>query len=320
MNLPDLKIPDLRNMFATIVADLRARRLLPAVGVIAVALIAIPLLLSQSASTRTPNLPTLPAIKIGTAHPVVGHVQHSSPATNYLTGPAHDPFKAPPATNVTAKGSGTPKASETTGTRGTTDTSTKTASAHTGTTSGSKSVKVATKSPAKVYVSYRPQLLFGTADHPLRSSDDLPRYAALGPKDQAVLFYLGLEKNARTVVFLVPNGTTVSGTGECSPKPSSCRYLAIRPGDNVTLTTQAGSQYALRYRSVHKLTSHHPFKVGASAYGQALISWAAGFMAPLKSLSYAVGTGLLTIHLGSSAPALQIHEITTTMSATSTTG
>jgi hypothetical protein len=317
MNLPDIKIPDVRNMFATIVADLRARRLLPAVGVIAAALIAIPLLLSQSASTRTPNLPTLPAIKIGTARPVVGHVQHSSPAPNYLTGPAHDPFKAAPATSVAAKASGTTKVPTTTGHHRATTRSTKTSTAHSGTTSGSKSVKVATKSPAAVYVSYRPLLRFGTADQPLTSYGNLPRYAPLGPSKGAVLFYLGLEKNARTALFLVPTGTTVSGDGECSPNPSPCRYLSLRPGDHVVLTTQAGSQYALHYRSVHELKSHHPFTLWYSKYGAAVLSWAAGFLAPLKSLTYTAGTGLLTIQLGSSAPAPQI---TTTMSATSTTG
>jgi hypothetical protein len=320
MNLPGIKIPDLRNMFATIVADLRARHLFPAIGVIAAALIAIPLLLSQGASTRTPSLASLPPVSIGTAQPVAGHVRHSAPATNYLTGPAHDPFKAPPSAKVISKASGTTKAPTTTGTHGTATTSTKTVSAHTRSTSGTKPVKVATKSPARVYVSYHPELLFGVAKQPLTSSDDLPRYAALGPKSEAVLFYLGLEKNARTVVFLVPNGITVSGSGECSPNPSSCRYLSLRPGDNVALTTKAGNQYELRYRAVHKVTSHHPFKLGISTYGQALVSWAAGFMAPLKSLSYAVTTGLLTVHLGSSAPAMQIQEITTTTGAAATTG
>lgn len=319
MKLPEINPTDVRSMFATVVADLRARHLLPAVGVIVAALVAIPLLLSQGASTRAPSLGQLPAVKITSpAHPVSGHVRHSSPAPNYLRGPAHDPFKAPPAAKkVAAEAGHSIKASTTT--HATTPSSTKTVATHHKTTSGSKAVKVTTKAPTKVYVSYRPQLFFGVANHPLTSSDDLSRYAALGPKNQAAVFYLGLEKNARSALFLVPNGTTVSGDGECSPSASSCRYLSIRPGDKVVLTTQAGNQYALHYRAVHKLTSHHPFKLSVNAYGQALVRWAAGFMAPLKSLTYAVTTGLLTIRLGSSAPAPQIHAITAQLATGTTT-
>jgi hypothetical protein len=331
MKLPEIKIPDVGNAGVKLVSDLKARRLLPALGVIVVALIAIPLLLSKGADTQSPDLPPPPVVHIGTARPVVGHVRHPSRGTNFLAGPAHDPFVAPPAVRQASSKAGGATKVTTKAQKTASSARTKKVAAHTKVTSGSKPVKVVTRSLPKVYVSYRPQLLFGAANKPLTSYVNPPRDSEFVQSKGLVLLYLGLEKNARTVVFLVPNGTTVAGKGECSPSTSNCRYLLMRPGDNVTLTSQpsgqTASEYALHYRSVHERRSHHHYTLWYSKPGLGIVLWSSSFLKPLRSLSYTAAAGLLTIHLGSLAPAPKTSELrtssaagTTTTSTTSTTG
>jgi uncharacterized protein YndB with AHSA1/START domain len=124
-------------------------------------------------------------------------------------------------------------------------------------------------------------------------------------------------------VFLVPTATTVSGGGECSPSAQQCRYLTLRPGEHVLLTSQpqgkSATEYTLNYRSVRKTRTRHKVQRGVDAYGQAVVSWAAGFLAPLKSLHFATATGLLTIHLPSLVAAALTPQITG-LAETTTTG
>lgn len=308
----------LTDALRSLTSDLRARRLLPIVAVLLAALIALPILLSRSGSASpVPSAGILPAVT--TPSVTTGHAgQSSTVASNYLNGPSHDPFVQPstqstasnpssahPATGAAVTLPAAATAAKATATGGaTSSTVTRTVTVTTTTTTPVKA-----DPPAKpVYVAYRPSFRFGAVSGKQVSYQQLRRYELLTSKAGAVLDYLGVERDRRSVVFLLAPNVIPAGSAKCSPSLARCTYLIVKPGAVVKLAVRSAdgaiSAYELRYLRVVRQTSTQAFKPAVSTRGQQVIRYARKLVPELSKMSYSASTGLLSIAVGHAVAAL----------------
>jgi hypothetical protein len=116
------------------------------------------------------------------------------------------------------------------------------------------------------YYSYRPDVRFGVA-----GSEDLHAYknlpmASLLPKENPVVIFIGATEDGSRVVFDVSSEvTTVSGSGRCVGGDQNCGLLFMREGDAVTLPTTSGRAYRLAVDSIDFIQVERPKPASASA-------------------------------------------------------
>ncbi len=302
-----MNLDGLRHALSSLVTDLRKRRLLPVVGLLIIALIAIPIVLAKSGTaTDVPSAGVLPAVTTPTLS--AGSSKHREPSNNFRTGPAHNPFLTKTSTTVTTGASTsstttpTGGSTTTTGGSGSTTTPVRTVTVTVPTRSSTTTSTPPTTTPKPVYTAYQADVEFGEAGRPLKSYPRIQRYQALPSARNPIVAYLGVEHDRKTAVFVIAADATPAGSGECSPSASKCTYLALEPGNEVLLLVQtssgASSEYQLKYVGVRKATSAKEVRDVISPNGKRLIDWAAKFMNPLKQMTYDASTGLIDIRLG----------------------
>jgi hypothetical protein len=320
---------DLRDRLASVVADLRARRLLPILLLLIAAAVAIPLLLSKSG--KPANLAPLPPAPSVTAPSPVASTSSShrhEPSQNYLTGPSHDPFvsttatpsaastrtsssvSASVSTTATTRSPGTPTAG-TSHAATTATTRSPAASTVTVTTPATtKTVSTTTTVPAKPgpYTNYQVEVSLlqqGVATTPT-VFHNLARDQLLPTDTDPFSTFLGVRTDKQTAVFVLTSDTTVTGSGDCAPSATQCTFLTLTPGEGVTaVVTPSGgapSTFTLRYVKLTKVVSNAS-TVTVDPTGATDIKAASAYVSQLKTIAYAQYTGLLSIDLGSTVPA-----------------
>jgi hypothetical protein len=306
-----MRLPSLPPVLAELIADLRRHRLLPVVGVLVVALIAIPLVLSNS-GTSAPPVPVAAA----PAQPDPTGVSLQRRKGTAVNGPAghyRNPFVTQVAATSTASSAasrqGSSARSTSTGAATTSNSSAGTRTTATTTTSTTPTTEATTPvvtKPARAYVHYRVRLALDSAGGQSRVFHDPARFALIPSSKSVAVAFLGVERDGRTAVFLLGNNPVVEGDGRCSPSPSRCSYLTMQPGAQMRIAERPSGRpavgYRLRYVAVHKAIVKTA-DTTTSAAGKALIEWAATFMPALKSLRFDRWTGLLSIGLGHTARA-----------------
>lgn len=239
------------NFLHDTLGDLRERRLWLVAVALVVALIAVPVLLSKSATNtpvaQTPK--TAPATATpATALPAVS--VSSSPAHSRLTGKAHDPFtqQQHAAASAMTHTSGSPVTStsgaptssvgsvpsSTWNPSPTTPTATAPASTTTPTTTPKPAPTGLTKTQA-----YQVALSITNSNGGFNTIDPLERLSIVPSAQDARLVELGVLKGGKRVLFGVEPGTVLSGPGTCTPGPIDCEILSLGANQVENLSRQS---------------------------------------------------------------------------------
>jgi hypothetical protein len=263
-----------------IVTDLRQRRLWIVAVALAVALVAIPVLLSKKASsTPVAQLPSTGAsASLSTGGPAV--TVEGTPNQSQLSGKGRNPFTPQAAASHVSGGSaaaaaaaggsagaigavgsaaggatgsvGTIPGAGSTGTGGSTDTG--------GGSVASPPAPVApvtppTPSPApspspapqpqpaglRDTQSYRVALSVTNSSGGLNRIDPLERLSVVPSQSDPMLVELGVLKGGHRVLFAVQPGTVVRGPGSCTPGPIDCEVLSLATNQVENVSEQVPS-------------------------------------------------------------------------------
>jgi hypothetical protein len=315
-----MKIPHPETLLRALYDDLRSRRLLPVVGALIVALVAIPLLLSDGGGTPAAHPLASTGSSAGGVGGVPGITVTTTPNGSKLPRHGHDPFiqqVRARATAVAASASASRAAASTAAAAASAASSTPatpapaTASPPTPvatTTPSQHPATPPTSAPKPLYVTYSAKLRFGTAGTKLRTYDHLDRFAPLPSLRKLMVVYLGVERDGRTAVFLVSSEVAPGGEGSCRPSRTRCIYLYMKPGQKEiflsTLPSGDVRETVLRYVRVeiHRSTKLPATKV--SRDGRRVVHWVGHRLLPsLARLRYARRTGLISSTLSTRGPA-----------------
>jgi hypothetical protein len=249
-----------RALLSKLVKDLRANRLWPLAIVLLVAIVAVPIALSKSAS-RTPVAPRaqVPAPSGSTSLPAL-NVQSSS-SKSRLPGRGRDPFAGQASTTPgPATGTTGSAGASTSGTTGTTVASGAGGTTTSGSGSTAAPTTVPTTPPSIIHKpkpkpapsglsstqSYDVSLEITNSAGGLDSIDPLQRLSVLPSERQALLVELGVLKGGSRVLFAVLPGAVLGGPGVCTPGPVDCEILSLAQGQTeaVGVKTSSGQSWS----------------------------------------------------------------------------
>jgi hypothetical protein len=252
----------------TIFQDLVERRLWPVALVLVIALIAIPVLLSNPASDTagsptTPIPPAAPATGSGGSlsafQPVVNtEGSKSSEIRKSLKGfDSKDPFKVP----TLSTGGGTVDQSAATGVTGG-GAGTTTVGSDTSTSLGSGSVPgsgssdsqgtsgsgESTQSGEVKFYTWTATVRFGTGDDVDKlDKKRMERFRALPSSENPVVVFMGVTTNGKNAVFLVSAATGTTGEGDCEPD-DTCTFLYMKAGDTQSFEAVGKDDQVVTYK------------------------------------------------------------------------
>jgi hypothetical protein len=296
----NLKVPPFA---ADVFYDLRERRLLPLVALVAVAILAVPFLLGSSEEPVPPPTAAEGAEEAAelevTGQPTLTVVQAKPGLRDYRkrlrgrtpTNPFKQKYTGLPAgaelestVETSPSGLAGGESSEVSVTdEGDTvtvevdeDGGSGSAPSSPGTGAGSGPGRGAT-GPAPddgtQFYAYRPDLRFGIAGSgQLKEYTDLP-VASLLPKENPVMIFLGATEPGDRVVFDVSSEVVlVKGGGRCIGGRLSCGLLFIREGESVTLLTEVpGRTFQLAIDSIDFVPVDRPKPASSSSAGESQV-------------------------------------------------
>lgn len=234
--------------------DLREKRLWPVAVLLALAIVAIPLLLTKSAAQPTADQTAIPTPTEDTR---VAVSRDDGDAASSGTGSALDRFAegdpfTPPG-RIAAKGGGVAASASTAG-------PSDGESGAIGGGGGSDSPASSPDSPVPPPVTrtettafeYVADVTFWNGDRRrqlrgLRKLDMLPNQSA------PVLIFMGTSGQGGNAVFLVDSTLKTTGEGHCVPNRANCAYVHIGPGSEQLFTTETGDAYRLRVDEIRRV-------------------------------------------------------------------
>jgi hypothetical protein len=264
---PDVKVPAvIENLYR----DLRDRKLLPIVGLLLVAIVAVPIALSASgstpASTAAPTAEIVPADAPEAQAAVLAEnpglrdyrkrldaLKKANPfdqqfETSGLAGT--EVSSGTESTTSTTESGAAPVTGGDLGTSTSTgstspSTSTTEPSTSTGSSGGSVDAEPAGESEISFYT-FKLDLHFGV-EGDVKEHRNVKLLDVLSP----VGTFLGATLEADRAVFaLSSNIVAVTGDGDCAPSPDSCDFLSLDEGGSVTMTYQREGTEPANYRLV----------------------------------------------------------------------
>jgi hypothetical protein len=270
--------------------DLRDRHLLLPAVLLAVALVAVPVLLTRHSSSAAPPPSTSPKASGSEAVPAV--VTQELGVTNYKkrldSGQSKDPFQGPsstqhvskkvkhasitdaniPSTSTSSTGSGSASSTDTSATTSSSSVPPSTsppvsATGGTSTTSpssgGSASQPTHHGQPSVQRYTYRISVKVGEPGK-LASRPDVSSLALLPSKSRPVVSFL--QADGRQALFNVSSDVdSVKGDGRCAPKPAHCQYIRMKPGDKASFHyAPSNKRFNLVLEDIHavKIGHAHP--------------------------------------------------------------
>lgn len=315
----DLDMSVFSRLFGRITSEFGQKRLWPVAAVLLAAIVAVPVLLSNSASPSSPqaSLPAIPPAS-GTSLPTIN--AQATPTTSHLTGSAHNPFatSASAASSVTSSG-GTSIGSGGTSTLGVG--STVTGASSTGTSTGSTGTSGAGSStvssggtgstppsitgnskpkPAPTGLSstqsYDVAMAITNADGGVDTFGQMARLSAVPDSQRPLLVELGVLQGGKRVLFAVQPGTVINGPGTCTPGPIDCEVLSLSQDETESVSSQGGGATLFAVTAITAVghssaAAADRARQAASAFGRAVVD-RDGFSLPALSLfKYESSTG-----------------------------
>ncbi len=251
--------------------DLREKRLWPVALVLAVALVAIPVVLRKPAETAAPatvqpvrtapdpkDLKALATVKLDES----GAGRGSSLGTFDPSDPFRPPKKVTKASHqesgaestVTGNQSAAPTGDSGSAGGGTTAPTGggETGSAGGGTTAPTGGGETGSQPKQTVRYRYVVDVTF-TANGRERRIKGVERLSILPSEASPLLLFLGVTPSAENAVFLVDSTLQAAGDGRCKPTGSQCAFLYLSPGSEQEFTNETGDSYTLRIDEIRKV-------------------------------------------------------------------
>jgi hypothetical protein len=241
--------------------DLRAKRLAPVAAVLALALVAVPVVLSKPSEEPAPppttarkapdpkDLKALASVKLEQADDRGSSLDVFDPS---------DPFRPPRKVTKPAKQEGDVASSvegETPSSGGGETPSTgDTGSTGGGTTGGGETPSTGGGDAPTTTVQYRYVVdVTFIANGRKRHIKGMERLDMLPSQDSPLLLFLGVSANAGNAVFLVDSTLEAAGEGKCKPRASDCAFLYLGAGSEHEFTNEEGDSYTLRIDEIRKV-------------------------------------------------------------------
>ncbi|MFN2617396.1 MAG: hypothetical protein ABR581_09765 [Thermoleophilaceae bacterium] len=238
--------------------DLRDRRLLPVAVLLALAIVAAPVLLMRHAAAPTPAPPTAapPQLKPLTALASLDKVR--KPPLRALS--AKDPFggrHVPKLTSLAdaaalagAKG-GSTEGSGSAGGSGSSGGGGSTSAPTGGVTQPAPTYGYRPPASTKrVAYTFQADVAFGDPQRP-RERRGLKRFAMLPDSTAPLLVFLGVDSSESNAVFLVDASLSQSGEGRCGD--AACSFIELGPGNEHMFRDTQGHDYLLRVDQIRKV-------------------------------------------------------------------
>jgi hypothetical protein len=274
IKLPELKVPD---FLLDLYYDLRERHLLPLVAVLAIAIVAVPILLSQSSGSDTPEESGATESAIAAQSAVGANsrvlVTKSAPGLRDLDRRlrrlhAKDPFRPAPQ-EAEESSSGTAGESEAApGESSGSSTETATESPAPSSTTPSEGGAEPTSGPGNItYFSYAIDVRVVTGSSQAGGSGDssgnstvrrnLPELTMLPSRDTPAAVYMGSTKDGKKALMLISSDVqAIFGDGKCVLGSDSCELLAMEPGVPETFVYGgAGRTFKIELQKIHLVTT-----------------------------------------------------------------
>jgi hypothetical protein len=265
-----------------LIDDLRTRRLWPIAAALLVALVAVPVLLSNSGSSPAVGSQAQPPAPAATALPAVS-VQGAA-AHVRLSGHGRDPFAqqslpravTTTATSLSSGATGTAASSSSTttsiGSQSSTQSSTQSVSSATGAgTPATGTTRAAKPTPAAPGPGLRGtetyDVVFAITDGAgnFHTVSSLRRMSVIPSLASPALVELGVLQGGRRVLFAVQRGTLLRGPGSCVPGRLDCEILSLAPGQVEAIARRgANNSVSVHELSVARIAIVHHASVAAA--------------------------------------------------------
>jgi hypothetical protein len=276
IKLPDLKVPD---FLLDLYYDLRERHLLPLVAILAVAIVAMPIVLSQSSDPEAPAGEAAIATPSTTGGPSGVLVAKSAPGLRDYDRRlrrlrAKDPFKQEeaPAADETGESPSSAAAAEIEAAPGESSAPPSTSSPEPSSPSSppaSEGGAEPTPGPGNLtYFSYAidVRVVTGSAQDGGSNSDssgqstvrrNLPELTMLPSRDTPAAIYMGSTKDGKKALMLISSDVqAIFGDGKCVLGSDSCELLAMEPGVPQTFVYGgAGRTFKIELQKIHLVTT-----------------------------------------------------------------
>ena len=241
--------------------DLRAKRLAPVAAVLALALVAVPVVLSKPSEEPAPppttarkapdpkDLKALASVKLEQADDRGSSLDVFDPS---------DPFRPPKKVTKRSKQEGDVASSiagETPSSGGgDTGAGGDTGDTGGGTTGGGETPSTGGGDAPTTTVQYRYVVdVTFIANGRKRHIKGMERLDMLPSQDSPLLLFLGVSANAGNAVWLVDSTLEAAGEGKCKPRASDCAFLYLGAGSEHEFTNEEGDSYTLRIDEIRKV-------------------------------------------------------------------
>jgi hypothetical protein len=243
-----MKAWKVQKFFGDVAYDLRSRGLLPVVGLLLVAMIAVPILVSRGSKANS-NASLAPTANLAQSAPeneraVVSYspgIRNYKKRLNDLTAkdPFHKEFSHSAATASALTSTVSIPSSSTGASSGASSTGSATLPSPVGGPSGpsgSGGHKKKKKKSNSGPITYQVNLLAGDVNTTLTPFNDVQAMTPLPAQTTPVVIYFGLSSDNANALFLVSNKvSTVTGPGTCVPSPDDCALLTLPVGQSEDL-------------------------------------------------------------------------------------
>jgi hypothetical protein len=251
--------------------DLREKRLAPVAVVLAVALVAVPLVLRKKpeAPPAAPTAATSPAEGAQKTLAVKALQEAKLPSSDLGVFDPKDPFKPmsrpePDASDGKAKlpaSTGSSSGSDT-GSAGATSSGSSAGSTSgggdksSGGSGGESSPAPAPRlAPKQKLYTYVVDLKFGKSGAE-RSRKGVKRLTILPNDDNPLLVFLGVKTDGKRAIFLVDSSLSPAGEGKCSPERDTCTFLElqdVKEKNQHSFTDEAGQKWTLTLVDIRRV-------------------------------------------------------------------
>src|SRR5215204_307862 len=231
--------------------DLREKRLWPVAAVLALALVAVPVLLAKPAEEASAPVVEAPAPKelnsdqlAALAQVKLGEEESGEGSTLGVFDPSN-PFKPPKGAIKKEKVSSSTNAGPSSGTTGGSGSGGSSPSDPSGGGGGGTT----TTTTAYKYVV---DITF-TANGRTRHIKGLEKLDMLPNQSSPLLIFMGVTPQGSDAVFLVDSTLTAAGEGRCRPSEAECAFAFIGPGSRYMFTNEAGDSYEIKIDEIRKV-------------------------------------------------------------------
>jgi hypothetical protein len=237
----------------SIARDLVDKRLWPVALALLVALVAVPVVIGRSGADAPVAPAAVPATAAQPGADAAIEVAAPSLPQRSRTGAVNDPFYDPPKPKTASRATTTTSSSTSSSSSSSRSTAPATPRTPSAATPATQAPKTAAATTAGSF--YRARVRFGADDS--AAVRGLSRLQPLGGRANPAALYLGPTVDHRHAVFLLGPGAVVAdGDAACGEK--TCRVIALKAGQSITIDVAAGSgQAAQRFvLAVHGLAKH----------------------------------------------------------------